>query len=164
MVVSAWEKIMYARKWFPLAHLCLCAQNLFYSDVCFCFSDYPSSSWYSLFCVHTWVYAEYWRVLKSGWITGIIIAGWNMSVFMWVHYHSAQLGFSEFTLDDLTSHDGTDERSIFSFFTEVMRQKVDMCTTAYSCTFMFTHMVKLHRHMHVMYADSHSMLIVTPAC
>lgn len=39
-----------------------------------------------------------------------------MLLFMWVHYHPAQLGLSEFTLDDLTLHDGGDERSMVRFF------------------------------------------------
>lgn len=32
-----------------------------------------------------------------------------MLAFMWVHYHPAQLGLSEFTLDDITSHGGGGE-------------------------------------------------------
>lgn len=53
--------------------------------------------------------------------------GWNMLLFMWVHYHPAQLGLSEFTLDDLTSHDGG---GFFFQLTLVMRYKGDMCPTA----------------------------------
>lgn len=50
-----------------------------------------------------------------------------MLLFMWVHYHPAQLGLSEFTLDDLTSHDGG---GVFFQLTLVMRYKGDMCPTA----------------------------------
>lgn len=104
---------MYARKFrLPIS----VSENVFFIQIFACFSDQPSSFWYSPFSVRPWMYAGYWRVLKSCWITESIFVVWNMLVFMWVHYHPAQLGFSEFTLNDLTSHDEGDEQSMVGFF------------------------------------------------
>lgn len=95
-----------------------------------------------------------------------------MLLFMWVHYHPAQLGLSEFTLDDLTSHDGGGVFFSVNPGNEVQRRHVPN-------RFTFAHMRALcphthgetqkhmlpYLHRHVMYEESmyHCTLIVSQA-
>lgn len=70
-----------------------------------------------------------------------------MLAFMWVHYHPAQLGLSEFTLDDITSHGGGGEWiTVRVYFIARLKESTDTCSCTY--TLPFTHICSNIKSLH----------------